>query len=347
MAKYKIVTPAGASFTVAGGGYGLESEALQGLDAEIVEAPVDEAGFIAAAKDADAIYAKGIPITKTIIDALQNCKVITLGSVGVDSVDVKAATARGIPVTNIPDTFIEEVADHAMMLLLAGFRRLIEQDRMARDGRWKDGRPALLKIPRLMGQTLGFISFGRVARAVAKRARPFGLRMMAYDPFIEELTLSDYGVQSATLSEVLSQSDFVSMHAPARPEVHHMLKERHFREMKPTAIFINTGRGPTVEELALIKALQEGWIAHAALDVLEVEPPAPDNPLLRMENVTLTAHVASASARFDEARKRRVGNELALVLSGKWPMSCVNPAVLQNTALRRWQPIGMGRGPNS
>lgn len=347
MAKYRIVTPAGASFTVAGGGYGLESEALHGIDAEIVEAPMDEAGFIAAAKDADAIYAKGIPITKTIIDALQNCKVITLGSVGVDSVDVKAATARGIPVTNIPDTFIEEVADHAMMLLLAGFRRLIEQDRMARDGRWKDGRPALLKIPRLMGQTLGFISFGRVARAVAKRAAPFGLRMMAYDPFIEELTLSDYGVQPATLSEVLSQSDFVSMHAPARPEVHHMLKERHFREMKPTAIFINTGRGPTVDESALIKALQEGWIAHAALDVLEVEPPAPDNPLLRMENVTLTAHVASASARFDEARKRRVGNELALVLSGKWPMSCVNPAVLQNTALRRWQPIGMGRGPNS
>jgi D-3-phosphoglycerate dehydrogenase len=102
-----------------------------------------------------------------------------------------------------------------------------------------------------------------------------------------------------------------------------------------------------VEESALIKALQEGWIAHAALDVLEVEPPAPDNPLLRMKNVTLTAHVASASARFDEARKRRVGNELALVLSGKWPMSCVNPAVLQDTALRRWQPIGMGRGPNS
>jgi D-3-phosphoglycerate dehydrogenase len=347
MAKYKIVTPAGASFTVAGGGYALESEALTEVDAEIIEAPMDEAGFIAAARDADAIYAKGIPITKPIIDALQNCKVITLGSVGVDSVDVKAATARGIPVTNIPDTFIEEVADHAMMLLLAGFRRLIEQDRMARDGRWKEGRPALLKIPRLMGQTLGFISFGRVARAVARRAAPFGLRMMACDPFIEELTLSDYGVQAATLSEVLSQSDFISMHAPARPEVHHMLKEQHFRQMKPTAIFINTGRGPTVQEEALIKALQEGWIAHAALDVLEVEPPSHNNPLLRMENVTLTAHVASASARFDEARKRRVGNELALVLSGKWPMSCVNPAVLQNTTLRRWQPIGMGRGPNS
>ena len=347
MAKYRIVTPAGASFTVAGGGYALESEALDGLDAEIVEAPTDTAGFIAAAREADAIYAKGIPITKEIIDSLTRCKVITLGSVGVDSVDVKAATAAGIPVTNIPDTFIEEVADHAMTLLLAGFRRLIEQDKMVRDGRWREGRPALLKIPRLMGQTLGFISFGRVARAVARRAAPFGLRMMAYDPFVEELQISEYGVQPATLTEVLSQSDFVSMHAPARPEVHHMLKEQHFRLMKPSAIFINTGRGPTVQEEALIKALREGWIAHAALDVLEVEPPSHNNPLLRMENVTLTAHVASASARFDEARKRRVGSELALVLEGKWPMSCVNPSVLQNTQLRRWQPIGMGRGPNS
>jgi D-3-phosphoglycerate dehydrogenase len=262
MSKFRIVTPKGASFTVAGGGYGYEKEALDPIDAEIVEAPANEAEFIAAAKTADAIYAKSIPITKTIIDALENCKVITLGSVGVDSVDVKAATARGIPVTNIPDTFIEEVADHAMMLLLAGFRRLVEQDKLVRSGRWSEGRPALLKIPRLMGQTLGFISFGRVARAVAKRAAPFGLRMMAYDPFIQETLISDHGVLPATLSEVLAQSDFLSMHAPARPEVHHMLGEKHFKQMKPSAIFINTGRGPTVNEEALIKALQEGWIAH-------------------------------------------------------------------------------------
>jgi len=347
MARFRILTPAGASFTVAGGGYELEMEALAGLDAEIVEGPATEDGFLDAARDADAIYAKGIPITKKIIDGLTKCRIIALGSVGVDSVDVKAATERGIPVTNVPDTFIEEVADHAMCLLLAGFRRLIEQDRMVREGRWREGRPALLKIPRLMGQTLGFISFGRVARAVAKRAAPFGLRMVAYDPFVEEMLISDHGVMPATLNEVLEQSDFVSMHAPARPEVHHMLREEHFRRMKRSAIFVNTGRGPTVDESALIKAMQEGWIAHAALDVLEVEPPSHNNPLLRMENVTLTAHVASASARFDEARKRRVGHELALVLSGKWPMSCVNPAVLQNTTLRRWQPVGMGRGPNS
>ena len=145
MSKFKVVTPKGASFTVAGGGYDYEREALDPIGAEIVEAPANEAEFIAAARDADAIYAKGMSITKTIIDALENCKAITLGSVGVDSVDVKAATARGIPVTNIPDTFIEEVADHAMMLLLSGFRRLVAQDKMVREGRWSEGRPALLK----------------------------------------------------------------------------------------------------------------------------------------------------------------------------------------------------------
>src|SRR5580700_12074653 len=223
-------------------------EALEGLEAEIVEGPLDEDAFIAVARDADAMYAKGMRITKKIIEALEQCQVISLGTVGVDSVDVAAATARGIPVTNVPDTFIEEVADHAMTLLLAGFRRLIEQDKMVREGRWREGRPALLKIPRLMGQTLGFVSFGRVARAVAKRAAPFGLRMMAYDPFISETLISDHGVLPATLSEVLSQSDFVSMHAPARPEVHHMLGENHFKQMKKSTIFINTGRGPTVNE---------------------------------------------------------------------------------------------------
>ena len=347
MAKYRIVTPAGVSCTTGSSDYTRELEALHGMDAEIVEAPTDTAGFLAAAATADAIYAKGIPITAEIIAGLQNCKSITLGSVGVDSVDVKAATAAGIPVTNVPDTFIEEVADHAMTLLLSTFRRVIEQDRMVREHRWKEGRPALLKIPRLMGQTLGFVSFGRVARAVARRAAPFGLRLIAYDPLLDETQIAEHGVMPVGLNELMAQSDFVSMHAPARPECTHLLREEHFRLMKPTSIFINTGRGPTVDEQALIRALTEGWIAYAGLDVLEVEPPSHNNPLLSMDNVILSAHTASASARFDEARKRRVGSELALVLSGKWPMSCVNPAVLQNTKLQRWQPIGLGRGPNS
>ncbi|HUN51357.1 MAG TPA: C-terminal binding protein [Candidatus Sulfotelmatobacter sp.] len=348
MAKFKVVTPAGASFTVAGGGYALELEALAPIGAEIVEIDAaSENEFISASHDADALYAKGRPITKRMIDGLQRCKVISLGSVGVDSVDVAAATARGIPVTNVPDTFIEEVADHAMMLLLAGFRRLVVQDRLVREGRWREGRPMLLRHPRLMGQTLGFIAFGHVARAVAVRARAFGLHMLAYDPYVEELVMSPYGVEAVSLEELLKRSDFVSMHAPSTVEAQHMLTEQHFRLMKREALFINTGRGPTVDEAALVKALQEGWIAGAALDVLEREPPDAGNPLLKMDNVTLTAHVASASARFDLARRRRVGQEIAMVLAGRWPRACVNPSVLEKSDLVRWQPYSMERGPGN
>jgi D-3-phosphoglycerate dehydrogenase / 2-oxoglutarate reductase len=348
MAQFKIVTPVGASFSVPGVGYKLEMEGLSPIAAEIVEIPAgtdDE--FVNAARDADALYAKGRLITKRIIDGLERCKVIALGTVGVDSVDIAAATARGIPVTNVPDTFIEEVADHTMLLILATYRRLVVMDRFVREGRWAEGRPLLSEFPRLMGQTLGFVAFGHVARAVAVRARAFGIHMLAYDPYVEELVVSQYGVEPADLTELLQRSDIVSMHAPATPDAHHLLTEHHFRQMKPEALFISTGRGPTVDEQALIRALKEGWIAAAGLDVLEQEPPSPNNPLLKMDNVILTPHVASASARFDPVRKRRVGQEMALVLSGRWPRSCVNPSVLEKSGLMRWQPYSMGRGPGA
>jgi D-3-phosphoglycerate dehydrogenase len=348
VAKFKVATPAGTSYGAPGANYDLELEALTPIGAEIVEIPSGtEAEFAKAARDCDALYAKGRRISATMIEGLERCKVISLGSVGVDSVDVAAATAKGIPVTNVPDTFIEEVADHAMMLILATFRRLVVQDRLVRENRWKEGRPMLMKIPRLMGMTLGFIAFGHVARQVALRARPFGVRMLAYDPFVEELVMSPYGVEPVSFPDLLKQSDIISMHAPATPEAHHLMREEHFRLMKPTALFINTGRGPTVDESALIKALNEGWIAGAGLDVLEQEPPVPGNPLMGMDNVILTAHVASASARFDLARLRRVGQEIALVLGGKWPRACVNPSVLEKSKLQRWQPYSMERGPGA
>ena len=347
MERPRILTPKGASFTTAGGGYGLELEALERLGAEIVECEATEDAFIAAAPAADAVYAKGMKFNARMIAALSKAKVITCATVGVDYVDVVAATERGIPVTNCPDTFIEEVADHAMMLLLATHRRCIEQDRMVREGRWGEGRPQLLKIPRLMGSTLGFVAFGRVARLTAMRAKAFGLRMLAHDPFVDELTMSALGVIPASLDQVLAESDFVSMHAPDTPDTKRMLTTKHFARMKKTAIFINTGRGPTVDEAALIAALQSGQIAGAGLDVFEVEPAPKDNPLLAMPHVILSPHNASASARFDEARKRRAGQEMALVLSGRWPMSCVNPTVLPASGLKRWQPYAMERGPNS
>lgn len=347
MPRFRILTTKATTVSTGLGGYNHEMEALDRLDAEIVECDPTPEAFIALAPSADAVYAKGMRFTAAMIAALTRCKVISLGSVGVDTVDVAAATAKGIPVTNCPDTFIDEVADHAMMLLLAVHRRAIEQDRMVRNGRWIEGRPVLLQVPRLMGQTLGLIAFGRVARATAKRAKAFGLHVIAHDPFLDEQMIAEAGVEPVSLDEVLTRSDFISMHMPATPEAQGFLKGQHFRRMKPTCIFVNTGRGPTVEEAGLIKALQEGWIAGAGLDVFEIEPVKPDNPLLKMTNVILSPHNASASARFDPARKRRVGQEIANVLSGRWPLSCVNPTVLPASGLKRWQPISMERGPNS
>lgn len=344
MARYKVVTQKRSDIP----SHEFEMEYLAPIGAEIIAVSATSEGeFIEAAKDADAIIASGRRITEAIIDSLENCKIIALGSVGADSVDVDAATRRNIPVTNTPDVFIEEVADHTMMLMLAAFRRLTILDKLVRENRWSEGRPVLADIPRLMGQTLGFVSFGHVARATALRAKAFGVRMLAYDPYIEEVLITEYGVEPVGLTELLQRSDIVSMHAPSTQEVHHMLREEHFRLMKPTALFINSGRGPTVDESALIMALQQGWIAGAGLDVLEKEPPDPENPLLTMENVIFTPHVASASARMRPESRRRVGQEIALVLGGRWPRTCVNPSVLEKTTLTRWQPYSMGRGPGS
>ena len=341
MSKFRIVTPAHPS----GDTDADERAALAGLDIHYDAVP--EHQFAAAIRDADAIYPKSIRLTAAMIATLTRCQVITGNGVGVDNIDVPAATARGIPVTNVPHVFIEEVAEHAMALLLAAHRRVIEQDRLVRDGQWSSGRPAMLRIPRLLGQTLGFIGFGRIPRAVAARARSFGLHLIAHDPFIEELVMPAHGVVPATLDDVLTTSDIVSLHLPSSAGPAARLGEAHFARMKPGAIFINTGRGSMVDEPALIRALQSGHLAHAGLDVLETEPPGHNNPLLSMQNVTLSGHTASASARSDSARRGHVGRELALVAQGRWPTSAVNPNVLEASPLRRWQPFSMTRGPNS
>ena len=342
MPEFTVVTASTGKPTT----YEYEMQALGPIGAEIVEVPAaTDAGFIEAARHADAVIGGGVPMTRAVIEGLENCKVIAFGSVGTDQVDVDAATERGIPITNVPDTFIDEVADHTMALILGTYRRLTMLDDMVRDGRWKEGRPYLYQFPRLRGQTLGLISFGHVARGVAERAAPFGFRMMAFDPYIEELAISSRGVEPAELNDLLSASDIVSMHAPGMPDTEKMLGEEQFRRMKPGALFVNNGRGSTVDEPALIRALEEGRIAAAGLDVLADEPPDPENPLLHMDNVVLTPHVASASARFDAQRLTRVGREIALVLTGRWPRACVNPSVLERSGLKRWQPYSMERGP--
>jgi D-3-phosphoglycerate dehydrogenase len=327
--------------------FALELEGLAPV-ADIVEIRADTpAEFAAGVADMDAIITSwGLRIDRQVIESLKKCVVIGVGSVGVDMVDIAAATKAGIVVTNVPDVFIEEVADHAMMLLLDVARRTTTMARMARDGEWYQARPVLSRIPRLLGQTLGLFAFGNVARCTARRAQAFGLRIIAHDPYVSELEISAAGVEPVSFGELLERSDYLSIHAPHNEETEHAIDGAALARMKPTAVVVNTARGPIVDETALIEALQTGVIAGAGLDVLEQEPPSHNNPLLTMENVLVTPHVASATTRMRPETRRRVGREVALVLRGKWPMSCVNPHVLPRTPLERWQPYPMSRGPN-
>ncbi|MEM7219648.1 MAG: C-terminal binding protein [Pseudomonadota bacterium] len=327
--------------------YALELEALDTI-AEIREiaAPTPEA-FAAGARDADAIITSwGIRIDRSIIEQLERCVVIGVGSVGVDMVDVAAATEAGIVVTNVPDVFIEEVADHAMMLLLGAARQTKRMEEMVHAGDWYRGRPLLNHTPRLLGRTLGLLGFGNVSRCMLKRAAGFGLRVLAHDPYVSELTIGEAGAEPVSFGELLERSDYLSLHAPLNDETRHILNADALARMQPSAIVVNTARGPLIDESALIDALRDGVIAAAGLDVLEQEPIDPANPLLEMSNVIITPHVASATDRMRPETRRRVGREVALVLRQRWPMSCVNPTVLPRVALERWQPVPMNRGPN-
>ena len=348
---FKVVAqlPAAATQGVVEQRYAYELESLKPMGVEIVEvAAATEDDFLAQAQDADALITSwGFPITKRIIEGLQRCIVIGVGSVGVDMVDVDAATAAGIVVTNTPDIFIDEVADHALALILACARRVTEQHQMVVQGQWTQGRPQLSELPRLFGRTLGLVSYGNVARATARRAAGFGVRLLAYDPYVSELQMTSEGVEPVTsLGELLERSDIVSVHAPLNPDTYHLIGEAELARMRPDAILVNTGRGGVIDEAALAAAMRSGKLWAAGLDVLEQEPPPADHPLFGLANVILSPHVASATARMRPETRRRVGREVALVLGGRWPRSCVNPTVLPKVSLERWQPYPMDRGPN-
>ena len=212
-------------------------------------------------------------IDAEVIAALDSAVCIGVGSVGVDMVDIEAATAAGLVVTNVPDVFIEEVADHAMGLLLDLARRTPTMVRMARSGDWYQARPLLSKIPRLYGQTLGLYAFGNVAHCMARRAQAFGLRVVAYDPYVSELELTKEGVEPVGFHELLERSDYLSIHAPHNAETNHAFDAAAFARMQEHAVVINTARGPIIDEEALIAALESKQIAGAGLDVLEQEPP--------------------------------------------------------------------------
>jgi D-3-phosphoglycerate dehydrogenase / 2-oxoglutarate reductase len=204
----------------------------------------------------------------------------------------------------------------------------------------------LNNTPRLIGQTIGLLAYGNVAQATARRAKAFGLHVIACDPYVTEIKMTREGVEPVSFDELLQRADYLSLHCLLNVETRHIMNAAAFSKMKSTAYLINTCRGGVVDEKALIAALQNKQIAGAGLDVLEQEPPAIDNPLLAMDNVVLTPHSASATARMRPETRRRAAREIALALRGKWPMSPVNPTVMPKVNLERWQPYPMERGPN-
>ena len=293
-----------------------ELEALAPI-ADIIEIHADTpAEFAAGAGDLDAIITSwGMRIDQEIIGALKRCVVIGVGSVGVDMVDVEAATAAGIVVTNVPDVFIEEVADHAMMLLLNVARMTPLMARMAREGSGTRPGRSSAAVTACSAQTLGLYAFGNVARCTARRAMAFGLRVIAYDPYVSELEITGAGVEPVGFGELLERSDYLSVHAPHNAETEHAINAAALRRMKPTAGLINTARGPIIDEAALIEALRDGVIAGAGLDVTRAGA--------RVDRQSAADH-----GQRDRDTARRVGHALgcdqrhAAGSAARWPWSC-------------------------
>ncbi len=270
----------------------IEKQILSALDAQLTVAKCrTEDDVLAAARDADALLVQWAPITRRVIGQLTRCRFISRYGVGVDMIDLDAARERGIRVSNVPDFCAEEVASHTLCFLLAVGKKMFWQDRLMRQGQWSVVS-TIGPISRFQGQTLGIIGVGRIGRRFAQMAAPLGFRIIGYDAFpaadVSPVELTD-------MDTVLRQSDYLSLHTPLVKETHHLMNAQNFAKLKPGAFLINVSRGGVVDTAALVEALEKGKIAGAALDVFEQEPLPASHPLLKMDNVVLTPHLASYS----------------------------------------------------
>jgi D-3-phosphoglycerate dehydrogenase len=256
------------------------------------------------------------------LDAVPRCRAILRTGSGTDNVPVEEATHRQILVANTPAAISDGVSDHLIALLFAVTRRVTELDRAVRLGQWQ--QTPIWPLNAVQGRTLGLVGFGHTAQDVVRKLSGFAMRVLAHDPYVSAETMAAHGATAARLEELLRESDYVSLHCQLTAETRHLIGERELQLMKPTAILLNTSRGPVIDETALVRALREKGIAAAGLDVLEHEPPALDNPLLKLDNVVLTPHLAGASANGVEIRwKLSVETVLALA-RGQTPRSLVN-----------------------
>jgi D-3-phosphoglycerate dehydrogenase len=303
----------------------VEQQTLQDVASLVALQTKQPHEFLPEAQDCDALlntYAG--PITAEVMARMPRCKIIARYGIGVDTIDLAAATAAGIIVTNNPTYCIEEVAEHTMALLLACARKVALYDRQVRTGRWEvpPGKPMF----RLAGRTLGLVGFGNIARAVAARAAAFGMRVLYSDPFVQAGQFPVPG-EKKELSEVLREADFVSLHPPLNPETRGMMNDGALARMKPTAFLINCSRGPIVDTPALVRALDAGRIAGCALDTTDPEPLPDPHPLRGRENVLITPHAAWYSEQAMVGLQAGAPQEVRRVLTGQWPVNVVNKAV--------------------
>ncbi len=297
---------------------------LDGMDVEFVEKTLlTEDELIAECGDADALLVLREPITARVLAALPKLKVIGRFGVGLDTIDVDACTKAGVQVTNVPDSNLDEVSTHALAMILALVRRLKLYDTAVRNGRWKalaDGEG----ITRPDRQTLGLIGFGQIGRLTAKKAAAFGYSISAYDPHMPADRIEAAGAKAVTLDELIKTSDIISLHVPFTPETQNIISRERIAEMRKGTIVINVSRGGLIDEEALAEALQSGQIAAAGLDTLSAEPPSPDNPLLKLDNVLLSPHAAHYSTQSYAEVRSKVFADVAAVLKGEKPKYPVN-----------------------
>jgi len=319
-----------------GGDFSDCQTALDRVPARMTVLPplTSEDAVIAQARDADALVIAFAPITRNVMSALEGLKVVTRTGVGYDVIDVPAATDLGVIVVNVPDIWVREVANHAVALLLAWNRKIVTLDQQVRAGTWGGGVPGPF-TGSLHGETVGIVGLGNIGRAFARRITAFETTVIACDPCVDDATFRALGVERVTLDALAERSDYVSVHTLLNDETRHLIGEAFFRRMKPTAILINTSRGPVVDEAALARALKDRRLAGAALDVWEKEPVARDNPLVAMDNVIATPHAAYFSSPAVAQVPRRCGEEVARVLTGQRPLNVVNPEVYAPGAVRR------------
>jgi D-3-phosphoglycerate dehydrogenase len=279
---------------------------------------------IAAARDADGVIAQYAPLTGRSLAGLERCLIVSRYGIGVDNIDVAAATERGIWVANVPGFCAPEVSDHALALVLAFGRRLFALDRSVRDGRW-DVIGVAGDTKRLAESTLGVVGFGQIGRMLADKASALGLRVLATSPRSAAEHAAAHGAEAVGLERLLAESDYVALLCPLTPQTRHIVNRQTLALMRPGAHLINLSRGALVDEAALVEALQGGRLAGAGLDVFEREPPADDSPLRRLPNVVLTPHAAYYSSRALADLQERVTLNVLEALAGRRPASTLNP----------------------